>query len=257
MRWFLTVLAALAAMFQIVAAQAGGRAALVIGNARYESLPTLRAPDRDARLVADALRAAGFDRVELATDLKRSDLRRRLRAFGDALGDVEVALVYFAGHGAAADDFDYVLPVDARLEAAADIRDEAISLDMIRDATLGARRLRMIVLDTCRNEVPRPGGGSRSKTIRTGVPFFEPGENELVAYARRRTTMTHGCEDASVYAAAFARSLAEPGLDVLPMLRRVRDEVLRASNGKQEPTFYGSLGGGTIALHPGTAPPAP
>lgn len=52
----------------------------------------------------------------------------------------------------------------------------------------------------------------------------------------------------SPYTTALIKHLPTPGLDIELALRRVRDEVLRATKNKQEPFKYGSLGGAEIAL---------
>jgi uncharacterized caspase-like protein len=61
------------------------------------------------------------------------------------------------------------------------------------------------------------------------------------------------------FATALLKHLATPGLDVELALRRVRDEVLKATRNRQEPFKYGSLGGAELALVPGgaTAPLSP
>jgi tetratricopeptide (TPR) repeat protein len=62
-------------------AAAGRRVALVIGNSRYASAPSLPNPRRDAEAVAAALQLSGFQTVTLKTDLGRDALRDALRAF--------------------------------------------------------------------------------------------------------------------------------------------------------------------------------
>nr|QIO35754.1 caspase family protein [Bradyrhizobium sp. 1(2017)] len=57
------------------------RVALVIGNSAYEKVARLGNPSSDAALVADTLKAAGFDLVDLRLDLKVADMRRALRDF--------------------------------------------------------------------------------------------------------------------------------------------------------------------------------
>src|SRR5262249_2748706 len=77
----------------------GRRAALVIGNSRYASsaAPALPNPRRDARLVADALRQAGFDTVEME-DLNHAAMVQALQAFRTKADGADWALVYYAGH---------------------------------------------------------------------------------------------------------------------------------------------------------------
>src|SRR5262249_34610993 len=61
----------------------------------------------------------------------------------------------------------------------------------------------------------------------------------------------------SPYTQALLKHLVEPGLDVTIALRRVRDEVMRVTSNRQEPYFYGSLGGNLVSLAPGGSDLAP
>jgi hypothetical protein len=56
------------------------RVALVIGNSSYDKVARLANPSSDAGLVAETLKAVGFDSVDLRHDLKVNDMRRALRA---------------------------------------------------------------------------------------------------------------------------------------------------------------------------------
>src|SRR6478609_1747909 len=80
-------------------ALAESRIALVIGNSAYQNATRLPNPIRDAAAVAALFRSAGFDVVDLQTDLGGSALRRAIRNFGARAENADVALVYFAGHG--------------------------------------------------------------------------------------------------------------------------------------------------------------
>src|SRR5438045_4073630 len=79
-------------------AQAERRVALVIGNGAYQNVPKLPNPPRDAGLIGDALKQAGFE-VTLASDLDHEGLVKALRSFGKAADGADWAVVYYAGHG--------------------------------------------------------------------------------------------------------------------------------------------------------------
>ena len=89
--------------------------ALVIGNDAYrDPWPRLENAAKDARLVAGALRAKGFD-VTVKTDLEGGALKGALESFfathgGDPGGRL---MVWFSGHGRAADGEGFLVPVDA------------------------------------------------------------------------------------------------------------------------------------------------
>ncbi|MET3334217.1 hypothetical protein ABH973_007376 [Bradyrhizobium ottawaense] len=58
-------------------AQAEKRVALVIGNSAYKNTLRLTNPVNDAALVGDMFKKAGFDAVDVKTDLNASEMRRR------------------------------------------------------------------------------------------------------------------------------------------------------------------------------------
>jgi uncharacterized caspase-like protein len=115
---FLQFIAAtwLALVCALTPAHADKRVALVIGNAAYRHADRLANPVNDARGMRDALRNLGFD-VTYGEDLDQKDLRRAIGQFADRVGDADVAMVYFAGHGATFGDTPYVVPVDAEFSS--------------------------------------------------------------------------------------------------------------------------------------------
>ena len=74
-------------------------------------------PVRDAKAVAEALRAAGFAEVAEGYDLSKPQFDAALKRFGDAAAGADWALIYYAGHGIGIGGETYVLPVDAVLAA--------------------------------------------------------------------------------------------------------------------------------------------
>src|SRR5262245_57355750 len=99
----------------LAAAHAEKRVALVIGNAGYQHAPALANAANDAEAVAKMFRDAGFTAVELRRDVGATELRRALREFTRDLGDADIAVVYYAGHGIEIDGANYLIPVDASL----------------------------------------------------------------------------------------------------------------------------------------------
>src|ERR1700693_2689686 len=121
----------LAAMLCAIADQAHAekRVALVIGNATYRNVPSLANPLNDAAEVAALFKSAGFSTVEFRRDLGIVDMRRAISDFAEAATDVDIAVVYFAGHGMEADGANYIIPIDAKLLRDFDIDDETLSVE--------------------------------------------------------------------------------------------------------------------------------
>ena len=241
-------------------AAAEKRVALVVGNSNYKNAPLLPNPANDAAAVAATLKGAGFDLVDVKSNLPSADMRRALRDFADQVRDADIAVVYYAGHGIEINGTNYLIPTDAALERDTDVYDEAYSLDRILLAIEPARRLRLVIVDACRNN-PFADSMKRTVTSRSvsrGLARVEPeSSNTLVAFAAKAgLTAFDGNSKNSPYAAALVKYIAEPGLDLRRAFGFIRDDVMQATGNRQEPYVYGSLGGEDVALVPAAKPAA-
>ena len=257
-RW---ALAAAALVLAYGPAFAEKRVALVLGNSAYQNVAPLTNPVSDSAKIAEILKGAGFDVVDSRHDLPAAETKRALRDFADRARDADIAVVYYAGHGIEVDGSNYLIPVDARLERDTDIYDEALSLDRILIAIEPARKLRLVILDACRDN---PFAKTMKRTVATravgqGLAKIEPtSPNVLIAYsAKAGSTAADGDGKNSPFTAALANHLTRPGLDVRRAFGFVRDEVLKTTGNRQEPFVYGSLGGDDVALVPAPASAAP
>jgi Caspase domain len=241
------------------AAWAQKRVALVIGNGAYQNVATLPNPIKDATAVADMFKKAGFEWVKLREDLGNLEFKRALREFMDVAQDADIAVVYYAGHGIQVRDMNYMIPVDAKLATETDAEDEAVSLERIVMALEPAKRLRLIILDACRDN-PFARTMKRRVAVRAigdGLAKMEPMLSDtLIAYAAKAgSTAEDGDGENSPFAAALVKHLSVAGLDIRLAFGRVRDEVLKRSRNRQEPYVYGSVGGQSISLVPAPAQP--
>ena len=132
-------------------ARADQRVALVIGNSAYQNVPKLPNPVNDARAVTALFKRAGFDVVESRADLGIGNMKRALRDFTDLAREADVAVVYYAGHCMEADGNNYLVPVDAVLERDVDVEDETVSVERVMKALEPVKRLRLVILDACRD----------------------------------------------------------------------------------------------------------
>ena len=224
-------------------AWSGQRVALVIGNAVYAHAPRLVNPLNDIADIGAALERLGF----AVTRLENADyaaLRRGLLEFTRAASASEIAVVFYAGHGIEVEQRNFLVPVDARLASDRDIEYEAVPLELVSRAVERARWLRVVILDACR-ENPFAASMQRAgatRSIGRGLARVEPSGETLVAYAAKEGTVASDGEGRnSPYSAALLKHLEEPGLEVGLMFRKVRDAVLAATGGVQEPFVYGSL----------------
>jgi hypothetical protein len=256
--------AGLLSLLLAASALAERRVALVIGNGAYVKTGALANPVSDAAAVADRLRQLGFD-VVLASDLSLRSFRDALRGFRDRAADADVALAYYAGHGIEMDGVNYLIPVDADLAHSDDVPDEALSLARLRDAMTGARRLRVVILDACRDNPflrsMRPSG--RNAVGRGLGRIGDAAASEIIAFAAAEGSVAADGDGAhSPFTAALLGRLADPTVDVRFLFGGVYDDVRtatgRGAHAPQSPAIYApNLGGRLVALVPPDGTPRP
>ena len=226
----------------MMAMAADARVALVIGNAEYEHAPVLNNPVNDASDVMAALERLGFA-VTLLKNGDQTSLRRGLQQFARAASVAQFAVVYYAGHGIEVDRRNFLVPVDARLASDADTEFETVPLDLVIRSVSRAS-FRLVILDACRENpfARKMQTAGTTRSIGRGLTLIEPPGGTLVAYAAKDGTLAEDGEGRnSPYAQALLRFLEQPNLEVGMMFRHVRDDVLAATGGRQEPFTYGSL----------------
>jgi len=169
-------------------ALADKRVALVIGNSAYQKTVQLPNATHDAGAIGALFRVMAFDAVDAQFDLGIVELRRALRDFSDRARDADIAVVYYAGHGLEVNGVNYLIPVDATLARDIDVEDEAISLDRIMRTIEDTKRLRLIILDACRdNPFTRTMRRSTAtRSIGRGLAKIDDlSSDTLIAYAAR------------------------------------------------------------------------
>lgn len=235
-------------------ALADKRVALVIGNGAYSSVAPLANPRGDSAAMAALFKDAGFDVVQVIQDVDSNDMKRAIRDFSALVVDADIAAIYYAGHGIEVDGVNYVLPVDVKLQRDLDVEDEGIAVDRFMRVLEPAKRLRLVILDACRDN---PFARTMKRTIASrsvgrGLAKIEPMTSDtLIAFAAKAgSTAADGEGSHSPFTTALLNHLASPGLDLRLALGRVRDEVLASTGRNQEPFVYGSLGGSVVSLVP-------
>jgi hypothetical protein len=241
------------------------RVALVIANAHYSGANVLKNPISDAGLVEAALRRAGFATIDSEADLANGALRDALRRFSAAAAGADVAVNYYAGHGIEARGTNWLLPVDATLQADSDLDYEAVNLELVLRATSGAR-MRMVVLDACRDNPFGRGWGSEVRALTQGLGEVKADDVLVIYAAAPGQTAMDGTGANSPFAEALSRRLPEPGMEIHLLGGKVRDDVLKLTAGRQRPYISASISGDPFVFVEGSAnvtivhgggPPAP
>ena len=223
------------------------RVALVIGNGAYRNVRALANPPRDSRLIGNVLRDVGFQTVMVANDLARDKFFETLRAFAAEAEKADWAVIYYAGHGFEIGGVNYLVPIDTKLAADKDAEMEAVALEQVIAAVGGARKLRLVILDACRDNpfAPTMQRTLSLKLVDKGFSNIEPGAGFMVVYAAKHGETAMDGDDApdSPFAVALARDIKEPRVEIRKLFDIVRDDVWQATQRVQQPFTYGSLRG--------------
>ncbi|MGY3532705.1 caspase family protein [Bradyrhizobium sp. USDA 4452] len=222
------------------------RIALVVGNSKYRSVPVLPNPGQDAAAIADTLRAVGFQDVRLVTDATRDSLVEALKSFANAADGADWAVIYYAGHGMEMAGENYLVPVDAKFATDRDVSFEAVALTQVMGATEGARKLHLVILDACRdnpfaNQIKRTVA---SRAIGRGLAQVEPDSGTLVVYAAKHGQVAlDGDGGHSPFVTALIKRMQTPRIEIRKLFDLVRDDVMAATDRRQQPFSYGSVPG--------------
>ena len=156
------------------------------------------------------------------------------------------AVVYYAGHGLEVSGTNYLVPIDARLGDDRDIQDEAVSVDRILRAVENAKKLRLVMLDACRDNpfLKRMHRSIATRSVSSGLAAIEPlGATLIVFAAKDGETAEDGAGNHSPFAASLINRLQQPTIEINKLFRLVTSDVLKATGNQQRPFVYGSLPG--------------
>ncbi len=217
-------------------APASGRLALVIGEASYPD-DQLQTAGNDAALVAQGLRAQGFDVTELH-DLDTPGLAGAWRDFLAKASSAQpgaVVTLYLSGIAVQANCDDVLLPIDARIASLADVT--RVGLPMTRvfaDLSRTNTSARLVMLDGAR-PVPASVSSISFPPGLIGLPVPPATSFALSAEvhdfeAPPQTTDVYG-----PYAAAISSVLPQPVADFNAFLSEVRVHTHQATGGAQTP----------------------
>ncbi|MGI9478012.1 MAG: caspase family protein, partial [Hyphomicrobiaceae bacterium] len=235
------VLALAFVLLSLAPAAAEKRLALIIGNSAYTHSGELENPKNDARLIASALRRAGFEiTVEVDADLK--SMKRAFRSYAAKLkasGKDTVGFFYFAGHGTQVKGVNYLMPVDANIENESQVESEAVSASGLMAQLEGAaNKMNLVILDSCRNNPFKRGYRAQ---VRGLAPMHAP-PSTLVGYSTQPGNVAYdGGQGYSPYAIALHRAIRQTGQSVEAAFKQARTEVNEVTGGKQIPWEESSL----------------
>ena len=225
----------------------GRRVALIIGNTKYLYAPALSNPINDIQLLASTLRSVGFQSVVMKADLTREQTIQSLREFSSVADSADWAIVYYSGHGIESGGMNYMIPIDAQLKVDRDIDFETVDVGKVLSSIEGAKRLRLVILDACRDNpfASQMRRTMASRSVGRGLARVEPEAGTLVVYAAKHgETALDGDGSNSPFVESLVRRILErPPQEIRRLFDLVRDDVMETTQRKQQPFSYGSLSG--------------
>jgi uncharacterized caspase-like protein len=241
---FLPALAVAIGLLALAGESLAARRALVIGNDAYQKLPALRNAAADARAIADALAASGFE-VTLRVDQNEKAMKAALRTFRNQVSGGDEAVFFYSGHGVQLGGANYLLPVDLAGEDEEQVKDEAISLQRVLDDLQEQKaRFSLAIIDACRDN---PFGGKGRSAGTRGLAPTAAATGQMVMFsagAGQQALDRLGDDDPlrmGVFTRVLLKEIDKPGVSADRMLRNVRAEVVRLAKSvghEQVPAIY-------------------
>jgi uncharacterized caspase-like protein len=224
------------------------RIALVIGESRYLNLPKLINPESDARSIAETLQKMGYE-TRLLLDAPEDGIRKEIRKFASESSKAEVAVIFYAGHGAQLNGSNYLLPIDVDIpRTEADIQFAGLKLDDLVNSI--ASNTKIVFLDACRdnpalfrNFVHGRGSAPVGLAPATSSNFnpAKPGGGIFIAYATDAGSVADdGHGQHSPFSQALLRNIQKP-VSIDDMFSYVTKEVRLVTKNAQRPFKYASL----------------
>jgi hypothetical protein len=218
--------------------------ALIIGNSAYPGSSRLDNPINDAKAIEQKLKSMGFT-VTVVTDANRQRLVQAMSQFRNTASNADLSLLFYSGHGVQIFGTNYILPIDVDQSDVAQATIQGVSLNSVVESVLPGKT-KIVFLDACRDN---PLQRSNDRSVSKGLAPISVAQGTLIAYATKdgQTASDGVGQKNSPFTKALLEHLSDPQ-DIAVILRKVREKVMTATGGKQQPWEYGSLTGGELVL---------
>ena len=238
------------------------RIGLVIAQAGYQYAAPLKNPPNDARLIFERLEAAGFAVIR-SIDEPRNVIGRKIGAFLElAKRKPQLAIVFFAGHGAQVDGRNYLLPIDAEIATGHELRWNAIGVDqLLSDLQEAGPTTILVFLDACRDDpfmgrVSLPSRGLAPKQLSPparpnaqGDSLMAPRGLALSYSTQAGNVAADGAGENSPYALALAELLSIPSITYRDLVIELRSKTSARTDGRQVPYWTDGITDANFAIH--------
>jgi uncharacterized caspase-like protein len=233
------------------------RIAVCIGINEYPTYAPLSCSVNDAVEMSQVFRTYGFDKVLLLTDeeARREDILDALEEVGDEIGENDLFVFFYAGHGwtgadANGNQMGYLLPVETRAGYEAD---DGLSMQELREsAEAMSNRHSFFIMDSCYSGFGiSVATDSTDWTSSRSIQMLTAGG----ALDRAFEADGHGLFTRYILNYFHRSGRRDGGVSALKLAAYVRNRVSRETSGWQTPHF-GRMGAGeiVIAMEDSTAP---
>lgn len=217
--------------------------AFVVGNDHYDQVkPDLENAVNDAKSIYEAFRELGFMMMPEAYDIDTDNFDKLFEEFKSDLGNYEVGVLYFSGHGVEIDGKNYLIMRNTPMGelAKSTIRYSVDLQSCIKELHDTKCKMIIIIIDACRNnpfEGKERGWGSVDL-----APLFAP-KGTLIAYSTSpgEAADDFGMDGHSVYTGALLKHLKEEGLEIETFFKKVRSTVDTMTAGRKTSWEHTSL----------------
>jgi uncharacterized caspase-like protein len=223
------------------------RFALVIGNGAYVHAPKLATAANDANALAATLGRIGFD-VTVATDLETGRMHQALQQFAAKLGGAKVVLFYFTGLGLQIANAAHLAGIEIRPTDDADLTQYTVPLPAVLQQLAGDGRTLVVLFDASRSD-PLPSRTAPRASAGT-APADPPG-SMMIAFSTGPGAVVQESQGPNgPYATALIRHIGTQGAPIESVMRRVREDVVAATRGRQIPWVMSNLPDGFTLAPP-------
>lgn len=208
------------------------RNALLIANAKYKTFSSLATPVKEARELKKTLEKLDF-KVVLVENANREKMNDALLDFEEVLKlKGGTAFFHYGGHAVQVNGKNYLIPVEADIPDERRVSSRAVDVDEVMQSMQGDTNI--VILDACRNN-PLPAASGRSATRGLVLAPTKP-KNSIIVYSAAAGMVAQD----GVFTPILTKKLLEKK-ELLTVLREVRREVGKMTNGEQNPANYESL----------------
>lgn len=219
--------------------------ALVIGISHYHQLQSLPSAIRDAQLIAGSMALLGFQ-TQFVLNATYQEMETALTEFQSRSSEADLVIIYIAAHGIQYGGNTHIFTADTDINK--QYLGRSISEQTLVTALSDRPRQKVLFLDCCRN-MPNLGAQATSDLFAKDRFYRNQISTSGQALAGLHVTYAtqpgapalDGDDGYSPFAGALHRALLHKGLGLDEMVRRIRLDVLQATQGIQVPWSRSSL----------------